>query len=428
MATAPAVATIGEEAGELVKILLVRPGWLTGTVLNGASSPMAQASVLAQAASPASDLPRRSGWITSRGCGGQKYRALTDDQGRFAIAGVVPGSYVLTAVADRALAEAESPEIATYTTVRYDTTEESPAVVHVAVVPDATTTAVIAVDSPARIWGEVLIGGLPSQGGQVLLFASSPDSPVGDVVRKTVTNGTGIYEFTDVPRGDYVVAVRPTDIDMPRVAGLQVVAGSDVRADMYFTGQSITGSVIDTETRTGVEGAQVWITTESGLSSAMEAMYHRAEQADEAFRRSVRSKSDGEILIRSVEPGKYRLRATRAGYLPGDSSLLEVDEHRDPEAVTLSLSLAAELRGTVDHEFTHAPLAGAEVRISSLSHDVSLVTTKTDAGGGFAVPTLLAGEYRIEVVDPLNSGKVVASMTVTLVAGETKLVALRVSQ
>jgi hypothetical protein len=73
--------------------------------------------------------------------------------------------------------------------------------------------------------------------------------------------------------------------------------------------QTIRGTVVEAETGEPLSGVRVWLLTEDGAELGL-----------------VMTEADGRFRLQPDDPGTYRIRATRIGYLSGASERVEVGE------------------------------------------------------------------------------------------------------
>ena len=143
-------------------------------------------------------VPRATVSALSNQDNGVVATTITDAEGRFAITGLAAGKYPLSASRRG------------YRTAYYDEHEES---FNTAIVtgPGQDTGHLIFKLAPgAVIYGTITgDGGDPEEHAQVMLFRRDPAAPSRSPVQAggTGTDDTGAYEITDLPAGEYVIAV-----------------------------------------------------------------------------------------------------------------------------------------------------------------------------------------------------------------------------
>jgi protocatechuate 3,4-dioxygenase beta subunit len=140
-----------------------------------------------------------------------------------------------------------------------------------------------------------------------------------------------------------------------------------IRSQLRFV--SLTGRVIDRDTRRPLPGAWVWPAGDPG--------------------RWVRTDVDGAFRLQGIAvPAETGLAAATAGYLPGSISF----QGSPPGNPVLALAPSATLSGTV-FDARGRPLADAAVNVSRIGGwaDEEARAARTSAEGAFRIPSLQAG-------------------------------------
>ena len=106
------------------------------------------------------------------------------------------------------------------------------------------------------------------------------------------------------------------------------------------------------------------------------------------------SDGDGRFSLYDVRPGRYVVDARAAGHPPGNVSGVRVSAGATTDVGTLRLRSGGVLQGTVT-DSTNDPISGASVRVETDSFGPGL-QTQTDGAGAFQIAGLSAG--RVDVV------------------------------
>ena len=223
-------------------------------------------------------------------------------------------------------------------------------------------------------------------------------------VQRTVTDGSGRYEFPGLPRGAVKVQVRApllgefADAFWPEAftfagAGVLEVAAGTVTADVDLpVGGEVQGLLLDARTGAPIQGALVTATLDGDGSSGG---LGTAGPVD----------GPGRFSLSGLPPVPLQLAVTLPGGSPylapsadrsGSSSALRIDGGARTTGVVIRLRRAAEIRGTVLDD-AGAPVAGARVRLSGCLPACPTHAT-SDA----------SGRYRLEAVAPGTGLGVVA--------------------
>ena len=143
-------------------------------------------------------VPRATVSALSNEDNGVVATTITDAEGRFAITGLAAGKYPLSASRRG------------YRTAYYDEHEESFNTAIVTGADQDTGHLVFKLAPGAVIYGTITgDGGDPEEHAQVMLFRRDPAAPSRSPVQAggTGTDDTGAYEISDLPAGEYVIAV-----------------------------------------------------------------------------------------------------------------------------------------------------------------------------------------------------------------------------
>jgi len=158
-----------------------------------------------------------------------------------------------------------------------------------------------------------------------------------------------------------------------------VAVGNENVVFALDAGGTVVGAVVDGKGQP-VSGAMVRAAAE-GEERDMPAM-------------SLASDGDGRFTLYDVRPGRYVVDARAAGYAPGNVSGVRVSSGGTTDVGTLRLRSGGILQGTVT-DAANEPIAGASVRVETDSFSPGR-ETRSDAAGAFQIAGLSAG--RVDVV------------------------------
>jgi len=259
----------------------------------------------------------------------------------------------------------------------------------------------------SSIGGRVYAAGAPAAGARVLL---APDA--GGPMRETTTRAGGGFAFGGLGAGRYALRAATADLASPAVRGVEAGEGpgaSAIRLDMA-PGQVIAGRVVD-DAGIALDGVQVRIEVVGG------------PPGDDPLPTLVSSDAAGSFTARVV-PGRYRLTASRAGYVLRHAPTVDERTPATPP-ITIELLRGARVSGRV-FDGRGGAAAGATVRcVASAIEDLTvqsgplplaavaaalpsgagraLGSTRVavaDRDGRFAVADLIPGRYRFEIAHP----------------------------
>ena len=184
--------------------------------------------------------------------------------------------------------------------------------------------------------------------------------------RRTETDEEGRFRWPDVPPGVYELRAHAGDLVAEPRRGLEVEP--DTRAFVTFTlthGQTLTGSVIDTDTEEPIDGAQITV----------------AAEALDVAPRAATSDPDGRFAVRGLRPLVHRVSAWAEGYVP-----VTALEHAPGEPLVIRMVPGGTLVGVVLDE-DRQPVEGATIEVIGEDEDhqpVEISGTRGFRGAVFA--------------------------------------------
>ncbi|MDX1971951.1 MAG: carboxypeptidase regulatory-like domain-containing protein, partial [Candidatus Sumerlaeia bacterium] len=224
----------------------------------------------------------------------------------------------------------------------------------------------------------------PESGIAILLIPSVGESEFTE--RRTVSDSSGRYEFTELPAGQYDVRVQSEKLTATPHLGVTVASGkrTDKIDFSVYPGQEIRGLVLDEATGERIVAATV------SLQSSVGPQFLEKGSAE------ARTDESGQFVFQNLPCGLYTLSATAEGYrqIPGPEGTAEVHllENQSQEPVELLLRRGGSIEGQVlGHN--NAPVPKASVQVINapdaqyrLPDDVlRKLTVQTDSGGSFLI-------------------------------------------
>jgi hypothetical protein len=196
----------------------------------------------------------------------------------------------------------------------------------------------------------------------------------------------GVFRVSDRARGERVdLAVRRTGYTVGRLVG--VVAPTDEPVTVTLQPASDVRGRVVAEGGDPVAGAQVALLLErAGGGMAFQLMAGNASTGD-----------DGRFVLEDVEPGSVRVSVSADGFLPYERSGVEVPAGRDVEGLELVLRPGATVEGVVTAP-DGRPAIGAAVRVvaeGSVEGNLGRFTM-----GAAEAESDGDGRYRLEGVEP----------------------------
>jgi protocatechuate 3,4-dioxygenase beta subunit len=302
------------------------------------------------------------------GRGSGERRATVDTEGRFRIAPLRPGPFVL---------RIDHPDFSRTS--------------HSVWIPETTTLmdlGEIRLAPAATLEGEVVDEqGRPLQEAQMQLLqarTSVHDEATmlvyqSDARSPLATGAEGLFRFERLRAGlRFDLFVSHPGHPASYVSGVEVPRQEPLRIVLQ-TGRTLTGRVVDDAGRP-VPGASV----------------HRIRSM-EAQRELERTDAEGRFELRLLKPGPLAFAANADGFLP-QVVRLQIPEKGEPSSIEIVLDRGAAVAGRVLDE-QGGPVAGATVQVYIVSFEGSLNQYKsvTDGAGRYQIEALPRGQHRITV-------------------------------
>lgn len=345
-----AAAEYGEASGDLNPIVEdgqeelnvnVAPtnGRVEGTVLDDAGVPVVGAKVKL-------DGNRRSGnkepWSAT---------ANTDDNGKYAIDGVPPGTFTV--------------EVGPTDTRGGDSTE-------VTVRPNAASTGDLELNrNDGALGGKVTDdAGTAVSGAKVVLKDAD-----GKQIGSTDTNDDGVYEFADIRPGEYLVEVVGTEKYGAASETAQVEPAAKGNRDLRVSRAdgSVEVTVVD-EDGNAIENAEVTI-------SDVEGPLH--------------TDAEGKFTADNLRPGNYQVEVASTKEYGGDVGTFTVEPGSTAKKQLTVTRNKSTVNGHVSDDANQA-IEGVEVKITVAGDNVVARKT-TDGDGNFSVTDVKPGVYTAAV-------------------------------
>jgi protocatechuate 3,4-dioxygenase beta subunit len=328
-------------------------GSLTGTVVGATLDPVQGAHIVA-----------------SQGAEGDSRIADTGPDGRYFIDGLLPGTYTVTRQQER---QGSAPSVERKT----------------AVIREGETTSVDFDEKPRVIvTGTLLKGDTPIPAASIYFVPLDADPPRDGA--STRSDDAGGFQIGLRNGGRYQVSVVFGETGASNghfVVTLSVPDQPEVKQDIVFNLQAISGHVVDPERR-GVKGVLVTALRDGAASG-------------EGPRQSTTiSLDDGTFRLEGIDPGTYRVTAKARGYSADDAYPVVVHDNEPETAVDLSLKRGWIMRGrVVDPQ--GGGVAGALVVVAPQgAAESGYLPSQTDGTGTFHVTAPSDGDVNVAAISP----------------------------
>jgi hypothetical protein len=338
-----------------------------------------------------------------------------EEDGRFVLGGIPPGSYSLTATRpgfdiDHSTARATHGGL-TYPVVDFAIARAEPGAIRGIITSLATGEPLAAVEvcvyaalMPTDEDDEDLDNG-DAQVAQV----GQEEYELGDLIGCTTSAADGSYQIGNVPPGQVVV-----------VANGEVIGYGSAEALVLVTSGNTTQVNLALSAAPGVIAATVVDTEGTPLANATVDVLDNGTVVESAT-----TDANGEARI-EVQPGGYTVEARRAGFEQSDAQTVDI---APTETVEVTLTLQSEppgsISGLITRGITGEPVGGMTVE-ALLDDAVIATTTTTDtaeraADGSrynFRFPDVPTGQITVRP-DPTGFSVTPAQRIVTVQSGQT---------
>jgi len=427
------------EGLEQVIVRLPVLGRAAGLVATIDGTPVARANVVAallRAASLRGKPPRAGSFVIGpQADPDDTGKTASDAEGRFALDGLWPGTWLLTATLGPA-AEAQArldALVAADVSAAADPSQPPPSpgadVVRLVLVDGELTSANLVLSLPARLDGRALSDGRPLAGAKVVLATLVGETAV--VLGTTETDGSGVFAFEQVAPGRCVVVVASADEVAPRVRRVTLHEGEHAFVEVSFSGPALRGVVLDTSNRRPVGEVVVSVfagepydgdeITLAGLGqNAANALHGRGLPG-----LSIRADDKGRFEIPRLPPGRWSCRAEGDRWLSAGVVSVELPNDWTPEPIEVLVSAGAVVQGSIRYAFGGGWPRDVDVYLYSPERDGIVKFDGSPKDGHYRIGGLLPGTYELRLRDMKpGSGEYVVAQPITLTAGESATVDL----
>lgn len=418
-----------------VDVELVRAGSIAGYVTEVDGTPVDDVRVVVEArtndAAPTDQFGRMERQMARMfgGGGGDNgpWHARTDAEGRYEVNGLAPGEYEVELDSGPGGRGMRGMMIFMGDDAAEDET------------PAAWTTVVEGVESrvdlvrPKRsvVRGRVTAGGQPAADVTVRLRTDSPFAFGGEGAQ---TDAYGLYEFTDVEAGDYVVTSIVPGAAIEEKVSLKIGEGETVSADLVFGGATLSGRVVDKTSGFGVPGVTLTAALTRGDSGGggdgptMRFDFSIVTQGiggggsgmtidvGGGSVSKVKTDPSGNFELKYLKPGKYLVEAVGGGYTTASIGPFDVSDGEDKDDLLIEVQRGAIVKGLVHSGETGGRLDKVPVRLRG--GDIREMTVTND--GAYTFEGLEPGEYTIEVLGSGWGADAIATEDITLEEGEVR--------
>lgn len=282
-------------------------------------------------------------------------RVLTDENGNYLIEGLPQGTFDVKA------------QLQDYA-ISVNTVFLSPGdseVLNIALVP-----------FPATVQGTIrdAVTLAPISGSLVKVVIPNTDITVGSII----TSSDGTYSIGNLPQGSYNVVISANGYATEVIPVLLVPNGTEtVNADLDPNPSTITGTVLNGQSATGIQGALV-----------------RVFNSDGVFITSILTDENGFYAISGLAAGQYTVIASADGFADG----INIVTLSPGETESLNFSLSnqtATLRGIVRDNVNNQPIQSALVQVFRIGTSIPIASVLTNGSGEYVIGGLDPREYRV---------------------------------
>jgi protocatechuate 3,4-dioxygenase beta subunit len=337
---------------------------------------------------------------------------VTDEEGRFVIDGLISGGYVLRYNTHDF---ASSEVISTYAASFVGGSNLSDAALFTVTAP-LTTTVNFTIARGKTLAGEVRRSdsNALTDDIQVDLYKLNDEgSGRGDFLQSMVTDESGIYKFTGVAPGKFLLLARPQHSVFPpqlpnadlkaewyndasssaeaQPIDLPVVSASVISVNLALeVGAVITGVVTDAGSGAPIAGIGIDVTPTVALNEVTRSLF------------DIRTDASGQYTLPGLYAGTYQIRydavatpynTTRKSANTGVTVTVAAGEiHAN---ANFSLALGGDIEGALTTDKSQ-PLAGIRVSLIAPATGKVLKTVTSNAAGEYSFPNIAPGEYQVK--------------------------------
>lgn len=310
---------------------------------------------------------------------------LTNQEGRYSIGSIPPGSYSVIATAPKFQSEQRGIFVnANQSVTNFDfILQSNPGAISAQVTDEMT-------ENPLA-GATVLI-----RNSQDVLIASTVTSPFGNVI------------VSGLKEGNYTVAATVTNY-ATEITGVIVRSDEITGANISLTSTvgSINGTVVD-ENQNPVIGANIQVRLLNGTGISLQSFL---------------ANPDGTFVIQGLALGQYLLNVTAPNY-GGRTVSVMVEANQTTNIIVPLASLLGTIIGTITDKQTGAGISGSTVTVTS-NTGIFLRKGITDENGNYTIRNLPHGIVNITVV-ALSYGS--SGTTTTLLADEIQNVSIALQE
>ncbi|GAB1765757.1 carboxypeptidase regulatory-like domain-containing protein [Priestia megaterium] len=300
----------------------------------------------------------------------------TDVNGRFTITNLPPGSIIITATAVSFGVDSKTVLLQTNST---------------------TSTTLFLSLAPGFLTGIVTSeAGNPIPNTIVQLFDFT-----NGLVATAVTDTLGQYTIQGLNPGNYRVVFNSDSFERLS-AGATINSGETTTLNVKLSSlfATITGSVLNAQTKSPIQGAAVTIRYQSSSGPIFATVF---------------TDTSGQFIISGIPDGTFSIIATAAEFGSQGLTAFAVGG----QTFTFNFLLLPQvgiIRGTVTDSSSGASLPNTRIRVINAS-GVVVTTTQTDVNGNYLLPNLAPGTYQVVAS---NVNYQAAAQTVALTTNEVK--------
>lgn len=330
---------------------MFRGGALTGSVVDGKLEPVAGVRIVA-----------------TQGADGDSRIADTGSDGRYYMDGLAPGTWTVSRQQDRPAGSVAGDS-------------------KLAAIREGETTTVDFDEKPRiSVSGVVMKGETPVPNASIYFVAIDNNLPRDG--KSTQSDAEGLYRLGLLHGGRYQVSVvfgAASASNGHSVVTLNIPEQPEVRQDIIFTAQAISGHVVDPDRR-GIKGALVT------------ALRQGTAPGDTPRQATTMTVDDGAFRIEALDPGTYRVTARAKAYASDEEFPVIVGENEPEPDLLLTLQRGWIMRGRLlDPQGRGVPGALVVVAPDGAAES-GYLPSQTDATGAFRITAPADGPVNVAAI------------------------------